>query len=159
MTAKETLIEAFNRGYRVASGGSVLGKQVSKLSTPINSAGYYFFSIRKGSKKYVIQVHRLQAFQKYGMQLFDTAIVVRHLNGNPLDNSYDNIVIGTQSDNMLDIPEEVRVAKALHASSFVRKHKKEIVRKFHKNNGNSYKKTMEHFCINSKGTLHYILNS
>lgn len=33
-------------------------------------------------------------------------MVVRHLNGNILDNSIANIEIGTNSDNMMDIPEK-----------------------------------------------------
>ena len=36
------------------------------------------------------------------------------------DNSYDNISIGTQSDNVLDMPAERRLARARHAASFRR---------------------------------------
>ena len=82
---------------------------------------------------------------------------MRHLNGNEMDNSWDNIGIGTHSDNMMDMPKEVRVAKAKHASSFLKKYNHENVRDFHQS-AKSYKKTMEYFGIKSKSTLYSILN-
>lgn len=104
-------------------------------------------------------VHRLQAFQKYGENLFDSGMEVRHLDGNKENNSYDNIVIGTHSENMRDIPEAIRYSKALYAASFLIRHDKIKIRQYHFNNGSSYKKTMAEFNITSKGTLHFILNS
>jgi hypothetical protein len=50
-----------------------------------------------------IAIHRLQAFQKYGDLLYEEGTVVRHLNGDPGSNAWDNIAIGTMSDNMFDI--------------------------------------------------------
>ena len=82
---------------------------------------------------------------------------VRHVNADRGDFSWDNILIGTHSQNMMDIPEHIRLAKALHATSHVRKYDKGEVRKFY-NGCKSYKKTMEQFDISSKGTLHFILN-
>jgi hypothetical protein len=41
-----------------------------------------------------IAIHRLQAFQKYGV-LYEEGTVVRHLNGDPGSNAWDNIAIGT----------------------------------------------------------------
>jgi hypothetical protein len=34
---------------------------------------------------------------------FEEGTVVRHLNGDPGSNAWDNIAIGTMSDNMFDI--------------------------------------------------------
>jgi hypothetical protein len=56
-----------------------------------------------------IAIHRLQAFQKYGDLLYEEGTVVRHLNGDPGSNAWDNIAIGTMSDNMFDIPKQIRI--------------------------------------------------
>ena len=57
---------------------------------------------------YALKIHKLQAYKKFGEEIFKQGIVVRHLNGNKTDNSWENISIGTQSDNMMDRPEEER---------------------------------------------------
>lgn len=59
---------------------------------------------------------------------------------------------------MMDVPEQIRIKKALHATSFCRKYNKDEVRKFH-SHSKPYIKTMNKFGISSKGTLHYILNN
>jgi hypothetical protein len=122
-----------------------------------NSKGYIYGGIKINGKTTKIYAHRLQAYKKFGDAMFEDGIMVRHLDGNPANNSWDNIEIGTQSDNMMDIDADIRLAKALHATSFARKHDKETIRAFYREH-NSYKKTMEHFNISSKGTLHFILN-
>ena len=147
---------ALKRGYTVTEDGQLFnpnGKEISTLD-----GGYYKTSLKVNKIKRNLKVHRLQAYQKYGDKLFEEGIVVRHKNGNPLDNSWDNILIGTNSDNMMDIPKQIRIKRAKHATSFVRKYNKEEVIKFHKKE-KSYKLTMEKFGISSKGTLHYILKS
>lgn len=104
-----------------------------------------------------VLVHRIQALQKFGDKIFKDGIVVRHLNGEKTDNSWDNIAIGTHKDNAMDIPKEQRLQRSLYATSFVRKHYANKVKKFHSID-KSYKKTMNEFSISSKGTLHFILN-
>ena len=104
-------------------------------------------------------VHRLQAYQKFGDKIYLKNIHVRHKNNISTDNSFENILIGTPSENAMDNPKEDRVKRANHATSFWRKYDKDIVKSFHKENGRSYKKTMSNFNITSKGTLNYILNN
>lgn len=71
--------------------------------------GYQKFSVRtKTTSSFTVRHHKFQAYLKYGDKVFNKGIVVRHLNGDPLDNSYDNIAIGTQSENMMDRDEESR---------------------------------------------------
>jgi hypothetical protein len=48
--------------------------------------------------------------------LYEEGTVVRHLNGDPGSNAWDNIAIG-MSDNMFDIPKQIRIRRAEHASS------------------------------------------
>jgi len=158
----ENLIAAFQLGYRVVDG-KVFSKTGYKLSTWKSSTGYLEFSCFSGSKKnntrktFKIFVHRLVAYQKYGEDLFNHDCV-RHLDGNKLNNTPDNILVGTFSENTMDIKKEVRIKKS---SLACRKFKDSLIkeiRRFHKNS-KSYKKTMNEFNIKSKGSLHYLLNN
>jgi len=146
---------AYNLGYRVKENGHLIGLKGKPIGCVSN--GYYKIKIRHNDGWINCLTHRLQAYQKYGKDIYKTGIVCRHLNGNSLDNSRDNIVIGTQSDNMMDMSPEVRKAKGRYASSFAQIHDHDNIILFYKQK-KSYKKTMEKFNISSKGTLHYILN-
>jgi len=150
--------KAYRKGYRVTSEGELVSCKGEIINGCINNCGYVRFAFRYNGKKIYCNVHRLQAFQKYGNVLFLDGVVTRHKNSLKTDNSYENILIGTHSDNQMDIPEHIRLCRSLHATSFIRKYNKVEVSKFHHDNGNSYKKTMAHFNISSKGTLHFILN-
>lgn len=147
---------ASKRGYVVTEDGKLLNPKSIEIG--YNDSGYIMTSIRVKGKSRSLKAHRLQAYQKYGDALYEKDVVTRHFNSDSTDNSWDNIVIGTHSDNMMDIPKQIRIKKALHATSFVRKYNKEEVKNFHKID-KSYKKTMDKFEITSKGTLHYILNN
>lgn len=145
---------AYDLGYRVNEKGQL----ISLKGIPIGhiSNGYYRIRLRSNGGINIL-THRLQAYQKYGMDIYKKGIECRHLNGNSLDNSIDNIAIGTHSDNMMDIKSEVRIAKSKHASSFIKVHNHDEIISFYKKE-KSYSKTMNKFNISSKGTLHYILN-
>lgn len=150
-------IEAFSRGYRVTEDGILLSKTGATIGS-VNNTGYLSFEIRSNGGKIRISCHRLQAYQKYGDALYGVGMVVRHKNNNKLDNSWDNILIGTHSQNKMDIPEQQRILHAKLAASYLKKHDYNAIRFFH-SKSNSYKQTMEKFSITSKGTLNYILNS
>ena len=142
------------RGYKVSKEGLLFNPKNKQIGKGLNTYGYHKSSIRINSKVVPILVHRLQAFQKFGDKLFEKGIVTRHLDGNPRNNEWSNIAIGTHTDNMQDIPKETRVRTANYATSFVRKHDKLAIRNFHKE-GKTYKETMNKFNISSKGTLHF----
>lgn len=147
---------AVERGYFVSEEGFAYNKKGEKVGHKhIN--GYLCIRFRIDKICTSLFIHRLQAFQKYGDLLYQDGVEVRHLDGNRENNSHENIVIGTHQENIMDIPEQVRIKKALHASSFLRKYDKEKVTEFFEE-CKSYKKTMEKFSISSKGTLHFILN-
>ena len=148
-------ITAYNLGYRVNEKGDLIGLKGNPVGSLSN--GYYKIKIRIKNGYINCLTHRLQAYQKYGEDIYKKGIVCRHLNGNALDNSFENIVIGTQSDNMMDRKKDDRIAHAKLATSYWRKHNAKDIKKFYKNS-KSYTKTMKHFNISSKGTLHYILN-
>ena len=157
--AKAALIQAYEKGYRVKDNlvYGIVKKQPLKLSC--SQAGYLFFNIRLSSKTLKVFLHRLVAYEKYQDKLFEPGILVRHLNGNRKDNSFKNISIGTQTENMLDRDPEERLNHAIKASSSIRKFTNEKVNqiKLDYSNGLGYKTLMEKYCISSKGTLHYIL--
>lgn len=151
------LLLAFEKGYRITNEGKILNPEGKELKGNINK-GYLRFSIRLGDDRINVSVHRLLAYQKFGERIFEEGQLIRHLNSNSLDNSWDNIGIGTHKDNMNDKPKEVRLKSAIYASSFIKKHNYEEVKAYY-NETKSYKKVMERFNISSKGTLNYILNS
>lgn len=100
------------------------------------------------------------AYQKYGDRIYNPRMVVRHLDGNPLNNSWENIAIGTQSENNMDKPPELRRRMAVHASSFMTVYSKSLVDKIKEYKmTHGYKDTMREFGITSKGTLWNIINN
>ena len=123
----------------------------------IGTSGYYNFNIKINKKTYHVPIHRFVAYQKYGSLLFNTGMVVRHLDGVPKNNSESNIVLGTASDNMMDIPKNIRLEKSRRAASFKIKHSVKAVQKL-RQEGMTYEQIMENTGITSKGTISYILN-
>ena len=119
---------AYERGYRVTKDGHLLNPKGIKIGA-ISSTGYYHFGFKINKKHTNILTHRLQAYQKYGDKLFQDGIMVRHLNANPLDNSFNNIAIGTNRDNQMDIPKEIRIKRAISAGKTQIKYPKEFVLK------------------------------
>lgn len=104
---------ALIKGYTVTKEGILLNRNGIQVKGRIKDRkrDYYNFDIRIGprkeNKKVHCMIHRLQAYQKFGDKIYEKGIVVRHLNGDRYDNSYDNIDIGTNKDNKNDIPKEL----------------------------------------------------
>lgn len=148
----------YNRGYRVTESGEVISPFKSNpLKTYLSKNGYPNFGVRFDGRTRPVAIHRLQAYQKFGARMFAEGIVVRHLDGNPRNNSRDNIAIGTARDNRMDIDPSIRMASALKATEKIRKYNKKAVKEYYRLNG--WTDTMVHFGITSKGTLSYILNT
>jgi hypothetical protein len=109
---ERTEIKALRAGYYVTQDGTLV-KNGQELKTVIDTerGGYKKHHAILNGERFSLKVHRLQAFIKFGELIYQDGIVVRHLNGNPADNSYFNIEIGTPSQNQMDIPEEMRKAR------------------------------------------------
>lgn len=152
------LLQAYNSGVRVSKCGKKISTSRGEFEQRFFIKGYPAISVRIGEKSYKVYWHRLQAFHKYGEELFKKGVVVRHKNSIKTDCSEDNILIGTMADNNMDKPKDDRLMYAINATSYVRKYNASEVKDFYIIN-KSYKKTMEEFGISSKGTLHFILNS
>jgi DNA-binding transcriptional regulator YiaG len=119
--SKELLIYVYNKGYRVNQDGDVISFTGQIRKPRLDSRGYLTFNINFNKCSWPISVHRLVAYQLYGDKIFKSGIQVRHLNGNKIDNSFKNIAIGTQSDNMMDKKPEDRHNHSKHAASYLRK--------------------------------------
>jgi hypothetical protein len=141
------------KGYYCDKLGNVYNKKHDPVGTKVSSTGYYKISIRIDKKLKKIHCHRFIAYEKYGNEMFNH-FCVRHLDGNPLNNSWDNILLGSHSDNMMDVPKEVRRKKASLANKI---HNHLQIIDAHKN-GMPYSQIMKVFNISSKGTVSYIIN-
>ena len=112
----KTLIIAFEKGYIVDDTGNIFfNSRQRKLNK--DTKGYYSFTIctESGNRRRV-QVHRMQAYKKFGDKIFNEEIEVRHLDGNRLNNIENNIGIGNHSQNMNDVPKKKRHNNAINAS-------------------------------------------
>jgi hypothetical protein len=167
-TSNKGLIEAYNRGYRVINGkvynpnNNLLNGWVRQQKDTKSNYKYFThcFAIKVGKKSLQCPVHRLVAYQKFGDQMFEPGIQVRHLDGNSLNNLEENIELGTQSQNMMDIPEEKRKSHSILATTYNRRftdNEMGKIRNYYKS-CHSYKKTKTKFNISSSGTLWNMLN-
>lgn len=106
--------------------GDIYGKKGQKLEGTVASNGYRYVSLFiKGvtDPKRGLQVgqHNMVAYYKYGEAAFASGIETRHKDGNRLNNTPLNILIGSRSDNMMDMPPEARRARNLGKVSKQRK--------------------------------------
>lgn len=110
------VIQAYTIGYWMDKEGKCFSTTGNQLKPWSDKRGYLQYSAHLFGKKFALLGHKLQAYQKFGVDCFREGIQIRHLNGNASDNSWENIAIGTASDNQLDIPKEKRIEKAIKAS-------------------------------------------
>ena len=148
-------IYAYEIGYRVTEDGFLQSPRGGYIGS-LNPSGYVKFSIQNKRKRYCVLVHRLQAYQKYGEKIYQKGLQVRHLNNNKQDNSYSNIELGTNKQNVADRDRESVLKNAIYASSFTKKYDYNKVKSYY-NKTKSYKLTMQEFDISSSSALHYIL--
>ena len=96
--SKKAIILAFQKGYRVNENGDVIspkGRILKKQVSNRNDIPYFSFSIRLDKYDVCkIMIHRFVAYLKYGDLMFNCECI-RHLNGNSLDNSFENIEVGS----------------------------------------------------------------
>ncbi len=155
----------FRKGYKVTANGKLLNPRGLVVGTHSNKKGlmYEYVSVLYERKIGKLFTHRLQAFQKYGAKLYEEGCVVRHLNGNSLDNSIDNIAIGTKIDNALDIPKEKRkeISVVANKASMCKiiKYNQEIVDKAvsMRKKGLSYTKIAKVLGISTRAQANYIV--
>lgn len=150
---------AYTKGYRINKKGEIInpkGDVINGYTETYKGYSRTKLSLRGlDGKQLKVGAHRLQAYQKFGDDVFEKGIQVRHLDGNSLNNSWDNIAIGTQSDNMMDVPEHIR---KLRASQAGKKHDHDKIIEMHKS-GFSYSSIMKELGISSAGTISFIVKN
>lgn len=97
---------AYLVGYRVSECGVVTNPVGYEMKVSSNgNKRYPQFNFKRGGKRFHVRMHRLAAYCFYGVDMFNNGMVVRHLNDIKVDLSKENIALGSQTDNMGDIPE------------------------------------------------------
>lgn len=119
------------RGYRVLKDGQVKSftGRILRLRERYKGRGrraedspyLEFCAANTEGQSRGVMVHRLQAYQKFGLEMFVPGLVVRHKNDLTRDNSWGNILLGTYAENIMDKPPEVRKAQARAAALARRK--------------------------------------
>lgn len=116
--SKDATRLAYRKGYRVLEDGSVENAEgkIRKLQAYGRpGARYLRFNINTPSGVFPVCVHKLQAFQKFGEDAF-VHDCTRHIDGNSMNNSPDNIELGSHRDNAMDRAPEARQAHAQRAA-------------------------------------------
>jgi hypothetical protein len=165
--SNEVIKIAYEAGYRIIDG-KIMSPKLKELKGNIHHTGYRVFSIRvpvayaPGVRKTkAIKVHRLVAYQKYGAAIFEEGLVVRHKDGNPLNNFDDNILIGSQSDNMMDRPKHARRKTAIAASQKNRVMTDEQLTAMRHDRlvcGLTYQEIADKYGLKNKGHAHDMVN-
>jgi len=106
------------KGYSADREGNIYGPRGNKLK--LRQAGnkmrtYPHFGVVLNRQTIGIPAHKFISYLKFGDAAIIDGVHTRHLNDDPQDNSWDNIAIGSHSDNMLDKPKEVRQLAAQKA--------------------------------------------
>lgn len=103
----------------------------------------FSFTLFEGGRRHVlsIDVHRLVAYRKFGELVFRPGTVVRHLDGDSLNNHPSNIELGTHGDNMRDRPPELRLRIARAAAAKRRKLNPDVVREIRRRAAGGESKT------------------
>lgn len=93
---------ALPSGYRIMSNGDIYGRAGYKIEGYPNNKGYLRIRVPENGKKKDYYFHKMVCEAFHGPKPFPTA-VVRHLNDIRTDNRAENLVWGSQSDNMRDM--------------------------------------------------------
>ena len=133
------IIKAYEMGFKALEDGTIISHKGKTVGSE-RPDGRIHFGVRdydSGVSRLVL-AHRFIAYQLYGDKLFEKGIVVRHLNDDPSDNRFDNIVLGTKKQNVED-------AKRNNVSYNKDKYKGEYgkIYRYYKING--WSKTMKDF--------------
>ena len=117
------LLEAVKLGYKFDSSNNIVSPtgKIRKVGKSKGTRGYPLFNIKYNNEVYPIRIHKLKAYYLYGDKMFASGIEVRHLDGNSMNCSDSNIVLGTSSQNHMDTLPEKRIAHAKKAALHTRK--------------------------------------
>lgn len=119
------------KGYIVTDDGRFFNhKGVERQIYTKSNHKYPQSQIYFEGKRVNYQYHRFAAYCFYGEDMFNDGIVVRHLNGDTLDISRQNIALGTYSDNEKDKSVQTRKRVASQANRKRKTVERYTMRKF-----------------------------
>ena len=156
---------AYQAGYHIVDG-HIFSPKGKELKGCIRR-GYHEFTYRipvssqlRSRLTCPVKVHRLVALQKYGDVVFEKGVLARHKDNNPLNNLPDNILIGTQSDNMMDNPVEMRnrVAREAAQNRRVMTDGQITQMREDRSRGMTYSQIAVKYGLRNKGHAHYMVN-
>lgn len=106
---QELIKLAYIKGYRIIDNEcyNPKGKKING-TIKMHPIPYKQLSIKTAKGARSIFYHALLAYQLYGEKYFEKGTVVRHLDGNSLNNTAVNLQLGSQRDNKFDISAIVR---------------------------------------------------
>lgn len=145
----EAMLDAMKRGLRIEKDGTVIGIRGLPIACSLmcrskkdrsNARRYLTYGYRAGIHKSQIYIHRLQAYTKFGNALFEDGVKTRHGEGGHLDNSWDNINIGTHAANMQDIPVKKRRSAQSKRKKLSDDQVREVLKLYDSDQGWSYGK-------------------
>lgn len=102
---KAVLLAAYAKGYRVGDDGTPYNPKEKPLSTWLYE-GYPAFGFWHEGKKFNVLVHRLQAYQIWGDDIFESGILVRHKDNDRLNPCRNNLKLDTAYENYHDNSDE-----------------------------------------------------
>jgi hypothetical protein len=118
----------YAKGYRIIDNDcyNPKGKKLNG-SIKMHPVPYRQLSIKTEMGARSIFYHALLAYQIYGDLYFEQGTVVRHLDGNSLNNTPENLKLGSPRDNKFDIPAHTRSDIAFKSVRTVKKLTPEII--------------------------------
>jgi hypothetical protein len=157
--ATDIIRMAYQKGYRIIEGNPVSPRGKRRKCTTVTShpPPYLRFNVSVGSgRAFPVCVHRLVAYQKYGEESLKEGVHVRHRDNNSINNLEDNILLGTPTENMMDVPSEQRRE---HAAKGNQRHSEKFVEEIRlkHDSGISYNVLSEMYGV-PKSTLSYYLS-
>lgn len=105
---KEVLKAAHAKGYRVSRYGKLIAPDKKPRAIMLINGGYPSFNFKYKGVSFHVFLHRLQAYQLFGDEIFKYGTVVRHKDHNKENAAANNLELGTDYDNHHDNPPEVK---------------------------------------------------
>lgn len=146
---------AYEKGYRVNDAGQVVAPRGNIRALTVDPDGYYRFSLgHNGSTR----VHSLAAIQWFGD--YDGSLEIRHLDGDPRNNTRYNLALGTRSQNEMDKAAAVRQRVAAAAAATQRRFTEAVVAEIRMkwDRGATLKQLVAEYG-GAKSTISYIVNN
>lgn len=110
--AARNILEAYRKGYRINENGVLFTPKGNIRTLKSYKNRYPNFGFRINKKFVAVNAHQFAAYCFYGDYYFQSGLIVRHLDGNKLNLSKTNIVLGTYKENSNDEPRDKIIFRA-----------------------------------------------